>query len=196
MDEKYTLLINSVGLNYFKIDEPLKYHTYLKIGGPAKVFFIALKQYELIKIITICRKLKVDYLVIGTGSKIAISDVGFNGVVVKSRINKVEVVSVKGKVSRNGIGVEQAVVEAESGLTLSQLAEFLGKQGLENRDFLNTTGSVGGNVPFNRSLQHKVESIKVFNEYNEVEKIKLASLNLKQHVILSVIVRVQAKGVN
>ncbi len=81
---KYQLLLKSIGENYFKEQEPLKYHTYLKLGGPAKLFFVALKVREIVKIITACRELKLPYLIFGTGSKMAIADSGFEGVVIKT----------------------------------------------------------------------------------------------------------------
>src|SRR3989344_3649977 len=118
MDNKFKLIVDSFGSDRFKFDEPVKDYTALSIGGPAKFFFIAFTASELIKIIKMVRQLKLPYFLFGTGSKIMLSDKGFDGLVIKNRTKNIQTISVKGKVTRLGIGVEEALVEVDSGVSL------------------------------------------------------------------------------
>ena len=193
MDKKFKLIIDSFGKDRFKFDEPLKDYTALHIGGPAKLFFIAFTTDELVKIIGMCRDLNLPLFLFGTGSKIMISDVGFNGLVIKNRTKNIQTISVKGKVSRFGIGVEEALVEVDSGVSMSKFAEELEKQNLSAEGFKGTPGSIGGNLLVNSFLQSKAKSIKVLSENIEIEDTDPGSLNMKRHIILSAIFRIKAK---
>jgi len=52
----------------------LKDFTTTKVGGPAKYLVTAKKQEELVKIFNLVKKNKIDYLIIGAGSNLLISD--------------------------------------------------------------------------------------------------------------------------
>ena len=108
MDNKYKLIVDYFGKDRFKFNEPLKAYTSLNVGGPVTILFIAFTPTELIKIIKMCRELKLIYFIFGTGSKIMISDNGFEGLVIKNRTKNIQTISVKGKVSKLGIGIEEA----------------------------------------------------------------------------------------
>lgn len=193
MDNKYKLIVDSFGKGRFKFDEPLIDYTALGVGGPAKLFFIAFSSQELTKIITMCRQLKLLFFIFGTGSKMIISDHGFNGLVVKVRSKNIKTVSVKGKVSKFGIGVEEALVEVDSGVSMNKFCEYLDSQGLETRDFLGMNGSIGGNFFLSRFLQSKVKSIKVLDLDSEIQEISAEALSPKKHIILSAVFRIKAK---
>lgn len=68
-------------LNY-----PLKNLTTMKVGGPAKYFFIARNEKKLIKIIKWAYENKIRRYVAGAGSNLIPSDEGFNGLVIKNQI--------------------------------------------------------------------------------------------------------------
>ncbi|MBI2599944.1 hypothetical protein HYW43_03425 [Candidatus Daviesbacteria bacterium] len=76
MDSKYKLIIDSFGKEKFKFNESLKDYTFLQAGGPAKVFFIAFTTNELVKLVKMCRELKLPFFMFGTGSKIMMSGIG------------------------------------------------------------------------------------------------------------------------
>ena len=194
MDSKFKLIIDSIGRDRFKFDEPLKDYTFLKVGGPSKLFFIAFTTPELIKIIKMGRELKLPIFVFGTGSKIMMSDVGFDGLVIKNRTKNIQTVSVKGKVTKFGIGVEEALVEVEGGVSINKFCEYLDSQGLKSSEFSQIPGSIGGNLFLNKFLQSKVKSIKVLDLVSEVEEIPADILGLKKHIILSAVFKVKAKN--
>lgn len=193
MQNKFKLIVDSFGRDKFKVDELIKDYTSSGLGGPAKLFFIAFNLRELIKIITMCRQLDLPYFLFGTGSKILISDLGFDGLVIKNRTKKMTIVSVKGKVSKFGIGIEEALVEAESGVSMKKFSEFLEEQGLQSYDFSHLSGSLGGNLLINNFLQSKTKSIKVLDLKSDIWDIEPKELSLKKHMILSSVFRIKAK---
>ncbi len=194
MDAKYKLIIDSFGKDRFKLNEPLKDYTYSETNGEAKIFFIAFTIRELIKIVSMCRELNLPYFLFGTGSKIMIADKGFEGLVIKNRTKGMQTISVKGKVSRLGIGIEEALVEVESGVSMKKLSESLDKEGLQSDDFASLPGSVGGNLFVSHFLQMKTKSIKVLDQRNSIWEIEPKELSFKKHVILSAVFRVKAKN--
>lgn len=193
MDSKFKLIIDSFGKDRFKIGEMLKSYTALGVGGPAKLFFIAFTISEIIQIVKMCRELNLLFFIFGTGSKIMISDLGFPGLVIKNRTKNIKTVSVKGKVSKFGIGVEEALIEIDSGVSMIKFCEYLDSQGLLSVEFIHMPGSIGGNLFLSAALQSKVKSIKVLDSDSEVDEISAESLSPKKHIILSAVFRIKAK---
>lgn len=194
MDSKYKLIVDSFGKDRFKFNEPLKDYTALKVGGPAKIFFIAFTTQELIKIIGMCRELKLPLFLFGTGSKIMISDNGFDSLVIKNRTKNLQTVSVKGKVTKYGIGVDEALIEVEGGVSINRFVEYLNSQDLETLDFINIPGSIGGNLSLSKFLQNRVKSIKVLDSQSQVLEIPVENLSQKRHIIISAVFRIKAKA--
>lgn len=192
--DKFKLIIDSFGTDRFKFNEPIKSYAALNLGGPAKLLFIAYTTGELIKIINMCRELKVEYFLFGSGSKIMISDAGFDGLVIKNRTKNIKTISVKGKVTKFGIGVQEALIEVDSGVSMNKLAEFLKSQNLSQEGFLGLPGTIGGNLFLSRFLQNIVKSIKVLDSSGEVDEIPADYLSLKKHIILSAVFRVKARN--
>lgn len=193
MDNKFKLIIDSFGKDRFKFDEPLKDYTTLSIGGPAKLFFIVFTTQELIKLVSMCRELNLPFFIFGTGSKFMMSDQGFNGLVIKNRTKNITTISVKGKVSKFGIGIDEALVEVDSGVSIAKLSEYLDSQELSPEEFKNIPGSLGGNLFISRTLQSKAKSIKVYNLNSNIEEIGPQDLSLNKHIILSAVLRFRAK---
>lgn len=193
MDEKIKLLAKSFGIEKVKFDEKIAPHTTLKLGGTVKLFTVAMSERELIKLVEQSKEFKIPFLVFGTGSKLIISDHGFNGIVIKNRTQNIKITSVKGKVAKGGIGVESILIEVDSGVTIDKLVEFIKKQGLNERNFEGITGSLGGNIFTNRSLQEAAESIKILNLIDEIEIITPQQLKLREHIVLSAVLKVKSK---
>lgn len=193
MDSKFKLIIDSFGKDRFKINEPLKDYTSLGIGGPAKLFFIAFTASELIKIINMCRQLKLPFFIFGMGTKIMFSDLGFDDLVIKNRTKNIEIISIKGKASRVGIGIDEALVEVESGVSVSRFMEFLDAKELASAEFKNIPGTVGGNLFLSNILQNRIKSIKILTSASQIKEIQANKLSLRKHIILSAVFRIKAK---
>lgn len=194
MDEKIRLIAKSYGEEKVKFDEKLSYHLASKTGGVAKLFAVAMNERELIKIVEACQQLQVPFMVIGTGSKVGIPQEGFDGVVIRTRTQNIKIVSIKGKVGRKGLGVDYVLIEVDSGTSIPKFIEYLDKQGLVSEEFNNLTGSIGGNIFTNRSLQERSESVKVLNLDTDTEIIPVSELNMRTHVVISVVLRIKARG--
>lgn len=193
MDSRYKLIVDSYGKERFKFSEPLKGYTAFQVGGPARLFFIAFSENELVKIIKMVRQLSLPYFLFGTGSKIVISDAGFDGLVIKNRTKNIATISVKGRVTKYGIGVDEALIEVEGGVSINKWVEYLESQSLESAKFKNIPGSIGGNLFLNKFLQTCVKSIKVLDSNSDIKIINVETLSPKRHIIISAVFKVKAK---
>ncbi|MBI5298333.1 MAG: UDP-N-acetylmuramate dehydrogenase [Chloroflexi bacterium] len=111
-------------------------YTSARIGGPADVLITAGSAADLVKVITHLRANGIDFLLLGGGSNVLVSDRGVRGVVVLNRAKAV----------RFDAG-EQPIVWAEAGATFSQLAHRAAVKGLGGLEWAATVpGTVGGAV--------------------------------------------------
>ena len=70
-------------LNICKLDEPMKNHTTIKIGGQTKYFFEPQDEKQLQKILKFCVKNNIKNSIVGNGSNILFSSLGYNGAIIK-----------------------------------------------------------------------------------------------------------------
>lgn len=130
-----------------KLNESLAFHTTFKLGGPAKIFLAAKTGEELVKVVSLCRKLSLPFLILGQGSNILIGDSGFKGVVIKNKAKKIKILGYKGKVRNLRIKVKNIFVEASSGVFVNQLVRYTLNEGLEGlENFLGLPGTIGGAI--------------------------------------------------
>lgn len=135
-------------------NEPLKKHTYFKIGGPARLFFEAKSVDDLKLALTTAFEQKVPYVVLGAGANVLVSDKGFDGLVVKNRADGIKLVGIKGTIGKTGRGVKSALIWTGSGTLMNQLARFSIDQGMEGLEFLlSVPGTVGGGVKINAHFE-------------------------------------------
>jgi UDP-N-acetylmuramate dehydrogenase len=74
-----------------KTNELLAKHTFLKIGGPADLYFEAEDTVEFKKAISEARKIGVRITPLGDGSNVLISDKGIRGLVLINHANEIEI---------------------------------------------------------------------------------------------------------
>jgi len=111
-------------------------YTSARIGGPADILITAESADELARIIKLLQKQEIDYLMLGGGSNVLISDKGVRGVVVLNRA--------KGVRFHNG---DEPSVTVESGVIFSNLANRCASKGLGGLEWAATVpGTVGGAV--------------------------------------------------
>ena len=131
MDALYAKLGDKV-----KENVSLAPYTSARIGGPADVLITADSADELARIIKLLHKLDMDYLLLGGGSNVLVSDRGVRGVVVLNRA--------KGVRFHNG---DQPSVTAESGVVFSNLANRCASKGFAGLEWAATIpGTIGGAV--------------------------------------------------
>lgn len=193
MEDHIKLLVMNLGDERVKLNVDLSDYMETKLGALSRAFYIATTTRELFRAIQLCKDLKIKYLIMGTGSKMAISEKGFEGLVIKNRSDNLKIFGVKGKVSRAGIGIEEAFLEADSGTSLKRLAEYASKQGLEGLEVLeNALGTVGGSLYILPALREKTYQIEVLNARGAI-KVKEVSEISKEDIILSATFKLKAK---
>ena len=135
-------------------NEPLKKHTYFKIGGPAKLFFEAKSVDDLKLALETAHLYKIPFVVLGGGANVLVSDKGFDGFVIKNRAEAIKLVGVKGTINKHGRGIKSALVWAASGTLMNQLARFTIDQGLAGLEFLlSVPGTIGGGLKINAHFE-------------------------------------------
>jgi UDP-N-acetylmuramate dehydrogenase len=111
-------------------------YTSARIGGPADILITAESADELARIIKLLQKQEIEYLILGGGSNVLVSDKGVRGVVVLNRA--------KGVRFHNG---DQPSVTAESGVVFSNLANRCAAKGFAGLEWAATVpGTIGGAV--------------------------------------------------
>src|SRR5512133_308253 len=137
-----TVITAPVDTLYAKLGDKVKEnvslapYTSARIGGPADVFITAESAEELARVIKLLWKLDMDYLMLGGGSNVLVSDRGVRGVVVLNRA--------KGVRFHNG---DEPSVTVESGVIFSNLAHRCAAKGLAGLEWAATIpGTLGGAV--------------------------------------------------
>ncbi|WP_066052989.1 UDP-N-acetylmuramate dehydrogenase [Robertmurraya korlensis] len=121
-----------------KENEPMANHTTIKIGGPAELFVEPTSVENLEKTMKLIQKYKAQWIAIGRGSNLLVSDRGISGVVIKlgSGLDKVEM---------NG-----TTLTVGGGHSLVSLATSISRKGFSGLEFASgIPGSVGGAVFMN-----------------------------------------------
>jgi len=141
-------------------------YTTFKIGGPAKYFFAAKTAEEIIQAWRVAKELKLPYYIIGSGSKVLVSDSGFNGLIIKIQNTKYQ--------------IQNTNIICDSGVLLGKLVNETVKNGLTGLEWLiGIPGTVGGAIcgnagAFGYSIGGAAESVKVLNPDSLMEEILAA----------------------
>ncbi len=137
-----TVLARPIDVLYAKFGDKVKEnvslapYTSARIGGPADIFITADSADDLARIVKLLRKHEMDYVLLGGGSNVLVSDKGVRGVTVLNRA--------KGVRFHNG---DQPSVTVESGVIFSNLANRCASKGFAGLEWAATVpGTVGGAV--------------------------------------------------
>lgn len=135
-------LTSPIDVLYAKLGDKVKEnvslapYTSARIGGPVDVLITAESAEELAHIDTLLRRQELDYIMLGGGSNVLVSDRGVRGIVVLNRAKAVRF--------HNG---GQPSVTAESGVVFSNLAHRCAAKGYAGLEWAATVpGTVGGAV--------------------------------------------------
>lgn len=196
MESKIKLLISQLGENRVKKNIDLSEYLETGLGGLVNVFYIATTSRELIKAVQLCRQLKIPFFIFGLGSKIAFSKEGVKGLVIKNRSSNLKIFGVKGKVGKEGLGVEEALLEADSGVSLAKLASFSHDQGLGGLESIKEMlGTIGGTLKIAPILKEKTIQVKILTVSGS-QKSKSVNQLTKEDIILSIVLKLKARKVS
>jgi len=135
-------LVERLGSERVRADEPLTRHTFYRIGGPADLFVVAGSVEELVAAVTLARANGAPYFILGAGTNVLVSDRGMRGLVVESRAKKVTWTETDNR----------AQVTVEAGAPLSRLARQAARRGWAGLTWAcGIPGTVGGGVVQNAS---------------------------------------------
>ncbi|MEC0125099.1 UDP-N-acetylmuramate dehydrogenase [Paenibacillus pabuli] len=128
---------NHIPLEKLKRDEPLKEHTYIKLGGKADILIHPTTIEEIMNILTITKMHQIPLTVIGKGSNVIIKDQGVRGVTISlSHFDQI-------KVSDNRI-------VAQSGSSIIDVSRIALDHSLTGLEFAcGIPGSTGGALYMN-----------------------------------------------
>lgn len=146
-----------------KQNETLAPWTSLKIGGPARYFYIAHDEEEIVELIKVCDKQKLPFFVLGGGSNILISDKGYDGLVIKYGGTRLK--------------IKEDLFECEAGMLLNKAVGESVSMGFESLVWAaGIPGTIGGAVcnnagAYGQDMGQSVESVKVLRK-GKIKKLK------------------------
>ena len=167
----------------------LKNETTYRFGGVCKNFFVLEDKKDLVNLNELDSFDK--YFILGKGSNVAFSENDFDGVVIQSKINFIN------------LDKKTNILELGSGTYLPKLSRFLKSKNLSDGEFLlGIPGTVGGALSMNAGCYgyeflDYVQSIEYFDLKNKkIKKIKKSDLNYGYrftHIDNSIILSVTMK---
>lgn len=152
-------------------NEPMSKHTSFKIGGNADAYIKVNNLSKLSTILKECQDSNVDYMLLGNGSNLLVSDEGIRGAVLRldGDFRKITL-------------VDDTTIFCGAGATLAYLCKFALNCGLSGLEFAwGIPGTVGGAVFMNagaydgemKDVVHSVSHISPCGEIGRIEKDKL-----------------------
>lgn len=131
-------LIERVGPDAVRIQEPMKLHTTFRIGGKAHYFVTPQTVEQIREVLLLCNRLELPYYILGNGSNLLVSDAGYDGVIIQLYKNF------------NKIHAQEKMICAQSGALLSTVAAEAWNHSLTGFEFAGgIPGTIGGAVTMN-----------------------------------------------
>lgn len=131
-------------------------HTTFKIGGPARYFFVAQSEQDIVKAIKTAKEANLLFFILGSGSNLLVSDEGYNGLIIEIRNSKLEIKNFND-------------IHAEAGLLLRALVDLAAENSLAGLEWAaGIPGTLGaavyGNVSaFGTRMADIIENVKVLD---------------------------------
>lgn len=120
------------------INESMKNHTSMRVGGPADIMVLPNNIEEIKNTILLCNNDKIPFYVLGNGTNIIVRDKGIRGVVIKLAQNF------------NKIDINENLMKCQSGALLSTVAKVALEKGLSGMEFAGgIPGTIGGAAVMN-----------------------------------------------
>lgn len=157
---------------------PLAPYTTFKIGGPAKFFVEVGSEEELAEALKYAKDNNLEFFILGGGSNILINDQGFNGLVIKFKIQ-----SEKLKVT---VQNSNFLIECWAGDSLAEVVNFSTENSLTGLEWAaGIPGTVGGAVRGNAGaigscMADTTDNVKTINIADEVQSSKLKVYNNRE----------------
>jgi len=113
--------------------EPMSTHTSFRVGGPARLYFIAQSSEEILAAVQVAKATHIPWFVYGGGSNLLVSDDGYEGLLIQAANRKVT--------------IEGTVVRAEAGAITAMVARTSVDGGLTGFEWaIGIPGTIGGAI--------------------------------------------------
>jgi UDP-N-acetylmuramate dehydrogenase len=137
MEQVYKRLIQELGYDQIRTNEPMSNHINWRVGGPADLYFEPRNSRELIEVVQTAIRLKIPYTVLGLGANVLVSDKGIRGLVIVNKSSEVKFLPF-------------GFVEADSGVSNAVLIKLTVDRRLTGLERLvRVPGSLGGAIFMN-----------------------------------------------
>lgn len=160
-----------------KFGEPMRRHTWLRIGGPAEAFVTPYDVESLARIVRAAKKAGVPVLAVGGGSNLLVMDGGIEGLAVSmAELKSVEVAEE---------ACDGVLIDAEAGLPLQSLLEFARQMGLSGLEGLagipgQLGGAVAGNAgAFGFEIKDVVSDVTLMDTDGRMTKVERARMGFR-----------------
>ena len=171
MNSFFLQQLNSiVGEENILLEEEMKNHTTFKIGGPADFFIRPQSAETLDKLVWYLMQTGREFFILGNGSNLLVSDLGYKGVIIDlSGLNEIRVEGNRITAMAGALLSKTAAVAAENSLT--------GMEGLSG-----IPGTVGGAVVMNAGayeceMSQVIKSVKI--AAGKDEEVTLSNRDMK-----------------
>lgn len=172
-DHFYQKLIQVIPKEKIRQKEPMENHTSLHIGGPADYFVVPTATEEIREAISLCKKENVPYYIMGNGSNLLVSDLGYRGLIIQL-----------GEEYSKACITDQGLITAQAGILLSRLANLAAEHGYTGLEFASgIPGTLGGAVTMNAGaydgeMKQCLNSAKVMDEAGNILELTKEELEL------------------
>lgn len=169
----YQKLIQILPKERIKIKESMVQHTSLHIGGETDYLVLPTTILEVREVVHLCQAENMPYYIMGNGSNLLVSDLGYRGVIIKLG-NEFSSINIS----------EHGKVTAQAGVLLSKLANVIAEHSLTGFEFASgIPGTLGGAVTMNAGaydgeMKQCLTGARVMDEAGQVIELNLEELML------------------
>ena len=186
----------------FEQNYPMSKITTLQIGGPTKKFVPVSSEEELIEAIQYARKNKLDYLIIGGGSNLLVSDEGVDSLVIKNEI---------ADITTSKVSPDSFEVKVKSGTILQELVDYSISHGLSGlQKMTGIPGTVGGAVygnagAYGQTISDCITSVVILSEAKNLKTLtknecvfgyRDSNFKRNHHIILEITFKLKGSSDN
>ncbi|BDG34855.1 UDP-N-acetylmuramate dehydrogenase [Saccharococcus caldoxylosilyticus] len=170
-DVIYQELVQICGKENVLRDEPMKYHTLVKIGGKADFLVWPTTYEQVVDVIRLKEKFQIPFTLLGNGSNVIVRDGGIRGIVMQLK----HLAEIK---------VEGEKIIAQSGADIKAVSRFALEHSLTGLEFAcGIPGSVGGAIMMNAGayggeVKDVLDHVKVVTQKGELKTMYKDDLQL------------------
>ncbi len=156
----------------YREQEPLSNHTTFKIGGPCPLYVLPENREQLSVLLNALRKMQQEFLVIGNGSNLLVSDQGTQMVVIRLSGEFAQIQSVENKLIAGGGAQLAALCKKAAELSLTGLEFAYGIPGSIGGAVYMNAGAYGG------EMKDVLEYVQVMDLRGNIRELTLEDLQM------------------